>query len=344
MNGMPPLTAAAPPLRTTIPVVTLGGTISMTGSGSGGLVPTLSGETLVAPLLRSLGDGIAVEFDNREPVASPNLTFAIIRDLAAALKDMLRRADIPGAVVVQGTDTIEETAFLLDLMLGDVAKPVVVTGAMRGADAAGADGPANMVAAIRVAAAMTSARRGVLLVLNDEIHAAAQVAKTSTSRLDAFISRNGGPLGMMSEGHPRYFHQTTHHSGKALSPTVGREPAVAIVKIGLGDEGHILQAIARLGYDGLIIEGMGAGHVPARLVPMVSAICAAMPVVLSSRTGSGFVHTSTYRYPGSETDLIAAGAIPSGFLDALKARMLLMTALACDCDRQEIAALYDAYR
>lgn len=115
MNGITSPVDAPTTRRTAIPVVALGGTISMTGSGNGGLVPALSGEALVAPLRQSLGDGIVVEFDSREPVAGPNLTFTIIRNLAATLRDTVRRTDVGGVVVVQGTDTIEETAFLLDL-------------------------------------------------------------------------------------------------------------------------------------------------------------------------------------------------------------------------------------
>lgn len=325
--------------RLSIPLIALGGTISMKEEGSG-LVPKLSGEQLVEPLRQFLDRGIVIECDSREPIAGPNLTFTIIRDLASSLKSTLLRSDVPGAVVVQGTDTIEETAFLLDLFLGDSSKPVVMTGAMRGADALGADGSANMLAAIRVVSATASARRGVLVVLNDEIHAAASVVKANTSQLNAFVSRNGGPLGIVSEGRPRYFNDIIRRTIPTLSPTAGHEPAIALVKIGLSDDGRMLQAIPRLGYDGLIIEAMGAGHIPGNLVPIVSAVCAIMPVVLASRTGSGFVYQNTYSYPGSERELIAAGAISSGRLNALKARMLLMAAIACGHDTKEIAMLF----
>jgi L-asparaginase len=320
----------------------LGGTISMV-ERQHGLVPSMRGEKLLESVAPYLGNEIKTSVYSHDPIASPNITFALIRDLAARLAVDLRDPGTCGAVVIQGTDTIEETSFLLNLLLS-TDKPVVVTGAMRGANAISADGPANIVAAIRTAADPASKNRGVLVVMNNEIHSATRVVKASTSQLDAFCSPNGGLLGILSEGDVSYFNMESSRSTIALSPAADREPAIALLKIGISDNGKILQALPSLGFEGAVIEGMGAGHVPAGLVPIIAELCTAMPIVLASRNGAGFVHRRTYNYPGSETDLISHGVIGSGSLNALKARMLLMAALASNHDRETIAAAFGVFQ
>jgi len=324
--------------RKLILIEALGGTISMV-SGKQGLVPALAGEKLLDGISPCLGSDIKTSVSNRIPIASPNLTFTLIRELAASLAKNLENPDVFGAVVIQGTDTIEETSFLLNLLL-DTDKPVVVTGAMHGANAVSPDGPANIIASIRVASDPASKNRGVLVVMNHEIHSAARVVKASTSQLDAFCSPNGGLLGILSEGDVRYFNIDAGYTKIALVPATAREPEIALMKIGLSDSGKSLQALPRLGYEGLVIEAMGAGHVPAGLVPIIAELRQHMPVVLSSRTGSGFVHRKTYSYPGAEMDLIPHGVITSGHLNALKARMLLMAAVASNCDSRKIEAAF----
>jgi L-asparaginase len=334
--------AAVSSQRKRILIVMLGGTISMTNAGNG-LVPTLSGEALLSPLSAYLTSDIEIAVENRTSVASPNLSFAVVRELAVSLPAKMRHSDICGVVVVQGTDTIEETSFLLDLLLAENSKPVVVTGAMRGADSLSPDGPANLLASIRVASEPASADRGVLVVLNEEIHAAAHVVKVSTSQVNAFSSPNGGPVGVLSEGAIHYFNNARLRANIPASCSAEREPPVALLKIGFSDDGRMLRILPRLGFEGTVIEAMGAGHVPGSLVPSIGELRRHMPVILASRTGSGFVHTKTYSYPGSETDLLSCGLFPSGHLNALKARILLMTALACDCTRGGIEDAFKVY-
>jgi L-asparaginase len=233
-------------------------------------------------------------------------------------------AGVDGAVVIQGTDTIEESAFLLDLLVGG-DQPVVVTGAMRGAAMPGADGPANLLAAARVAASEPARGLGTLAVLNDEIHAARFVQKSHTALPSAFTSPGVGPLGLVAEERVRILTRVARTPVMAAQD--GPPRPVALVRWAMGDDGRMLGALAGLGYRGAVIEGMGAGHVPADAAEAVGALAAAMPVVLASRCASGPVFSETYGYPGGEIDLVRRGAIPGGMLSGLKARLLLGLAL-----------------
>jgi hypothetical protein len=186
-----------------VAVVTLGGTIAMTRNTAeaGGVVPALSGEQLIKAV-PELDDGtVAIEVHGFRQLPGASLTFEDLIELAAFIKQ-LEEQGAAGVVVTQGTDTIEETSYLLDL-LHDGDAPVVVTGAMRNPTIAGADGPANLLAAVRVAASAVARGLGCLVVLNDEIHAARHVRKSHSTSTAAFTSPNAGPLARMVEGVPR---------------------------------------------------------------------------------------------------------------------------------------------
>jgi L-asparaginase len=246
-----------------------------------------------------------------------------------------------GAVVIQGTDTIEESAFILDLLVGG-EKPVVVTGAMRGADAPGADGPANLLAAARVAAAPEARGLGTLAVLNYDIHAARFVQKSHTTLPSAFLSPLVGPLGAVVEGQPRFFVRVSR--APTLSLSDGPPAPIALVKWAMGDDGRMLNALPDLGYAGLVVEGMGAGHVPADVAPILGDLAAKIPVALASRAMTGPVFTRTYGYPGSEIDLIARNLVPAGYLSGLKARLLLGFALRVAKGAGAVAAAFAPYQ
>ncbi|GDY30493.1 asparaginase [Gandjariella thermophila] len=179
----------------------LGGTIAMTASDAGGVVPALSADELVAAVPGLAETGIAVEVEDFRRVPGASLSFDDIAALSSAVRGRLA-GGVDGVVVTQGTDTIEETAYLLDLGHGAV-QPVVVTGAMRNPTLAGADGPANLLAAVQVAASRQARGLGVLVVFGDEIHAASRVSKAHTTNPATFRSANGGPLGYVVEGEPR---------------------------------------------------------------------------------------------------------------------------------------------
>jgi len=320
-------------------ILSLGGTITMTPSDSGGITPTLGAAELVAsvPALADVGD---IEARSPFRLPSPSLTPANLIEVASMIGEAFA-AGFDGAVVIQGTDTIEESAFLLDLLV-DSDKPVVVTGAMRGADAPGADGPANLLAAAIVAASPEARGLGTLVVLNYDIHAARFVQKSHTALPSAFLSPLVGPLGTLIERRPRFYVRVQRNP--SLSAAEGPPAPVALVKFAMGDDGRLLGALPGLGYAGVVLEGMGAGHVPAEVAPMVGELAAKLPVALASRVMTGQVFTRTYGYPGSEIDLIQRGVLPAGYLSGLKARLLLGLVLRSTRDPPKVAAAFAPYQ
>lgn len=316
----------------------LGGTIAMAAGENGGVVPALSARQLVDAVPGLAGTSIDVEVIDFRRVPGASLTVEDLTALAASIREHLATG-VDGVVVTQGTDTIEETAYILDLLHPDPA-PVVVTGAMRNPTLAGADGPANLLGAIQTAASPHSRHRGVLVVMADEIHAARRVRKTHSTSGATFQSPTGGPLGYLVEGQPRILNQLGYRPVIPLKP---EPPAVRIglVTVTLGDDGTLLQGIPdRL--DGLVIAAFGVGHVPGRIVAHLEELAARLPVVLASRTGAGTVLTSTYAFPGSEKDLLDRGLISAGFLDPFKARILLHLLLSADADRATVTAAFGA--
>ncbi len=319
---------------------TLGGTIAAVASeGSDGRVaPQIDGAGLVraVPQLAQCARIETVEFRR---VPSGDLTLDDVRELADAVRDQC--GDYDGVVVTQGTDTLEETAFALDLLL-ESGTPVVVTGAMRNPTMAGADGPANLLGAVQVAASREAAGRGVLVVMNDTIHAARWVRKTHTSSTAAFTSPGPGSLGVVHEGEPRFFSVASKRLVPLARP-MSDIPSVALVRVVLGDDDRFLRQVAALGYRGLVVEAFGGGHVPSRMVSALGELAQIMPVVLTSRTGSGSVLTSTYGFPGSEADLLARGLVWAGDLDGLKARLLLGWLLASGEGTEQVRASFRSF-
>jgi L-asparaginase len=238
-------------------------------------------------------------------------------------------------VVTQGTDTIEESAFALGILVAS-PKPVVVTGAMRNPTLPGADGPANLLAAVQVASSPETQGLGCVVVLNDEIHANRFVRKMHTTSTSAFRSPLAGPIGWVHEGRPRVVarHSPHVHVDIASGTPI---PPVALLKVSIGDDSRLLGEILGLGYAGLVVEGFGGGHVPEPLAPVLGELTARMPVVLASRTGSGEVLRETYGFEGSESDLLNRGLISAGLLDGLKSRVLLSLLLASGASRDAIA-------
>lgn len=313
-------------------LVSLGGTITMTPSAGPGIVPTLTGADLVAAV-PALGHVAQIEAVSPFRLPGPSLTLAHLRDVARLLNERLA-GDVAGAIVVQGTDTLEETAFVLDCLVGG-DKPVIVTGAMRGPEAPGADGPANLLASAIVALSPVARGLGVLVVLNDTIHAARFVQKASTFLPSTFASLSGGPLGCVIEGEARIDMRVTRRA-VIEGGEGGTDQPVALLTAVLGDDGRMLAGLPDLGYRGLVVEAMGVGHVPAVIVPALASLTEHFPVVLSSRVASGSVFMRTYGFPGSETDLLARGLIPSGALGGLKSRLLLSLLLGVGLQGNEL--------
>lgn len=315
-----------------IAVISLGGTIAMTTQTDGGATPTLSADDLVAAVPGLADTGIRVQVHDFRRLPGASLSFSDLFELAATIETLA----VDGVVVTQGTDTIEETAYLLDLVTtGDM--PIVVTGAMRNASMAGADGPANVLAAIRTAASTEARGTGCVVVFGEEIHAARWVRKTHATSPTAFTSYPG-PIGYVAEDRVRIL------ARPEVAPTVAPRGATAsarttVFTVGIGDDGTLLQVLGDH-IDGLVVAAFGAGHVPMACVDALTNLAKRMPVVLATRTGSGPVLRQTYGFPGSESDLLARGLISGSTLDPVKARILLHLLLMTGSDKDQITQVF----
>ena len=321
-----------------IVVLSLGGTISSVDTGGGGVGPSLTGKALVEAV-PEISEFAEVSADSVRQIPSSDLT---IEDLVEVAEEAMRRLDggATGVVVTQGTDSIEETAFALNLLVHRDG-PVIVTGAMRNPTLPGADGPANLLASVQVAASTVARGVGTVVVFNDEIHAAGYVQKTHTQNPATFRSPMIGPIGWISEGIPHIVVRPVNHH--RIDPgAVSGDQMVALLKIGVGDDGRLLSVIHELGYSGLVIEGLGGGHVPSVMVEPLAELATEMPILLASRTGSGEVLRNTYDFPGSEMDLIERGLVNTGRLDGLKARLFLTLLLRSGASRAEVFAAFDS--
>ncbi|MDO5666662.1 MAG: asparaginase [Alcaligenaceae bacterium] len=310
-----------------VAIGSLGGTISMTPeSGSKGIVPTLSAVDLISSI-PGVNQLARVHAEALNQVASIHLKF---EDLLTALnwaeQQVLDGAD--GVILTQGTDTLEESAFLLDLLWSH-QQPLILMGAMRGAAAVAADGPANLLNSIQVAVSANSRERGVLVVMNEQIHYARWVQKRHSLSLAAFVS-DVGAAGTLVEGRALYFaappKRLTFDKPARCSKTV-------LLWINHLDEHSDLlskhDSLDPLGesFDGMVFGGVGAGHVSAVVAQWIAKWAKLKPVLISTGTGAGSTAFSTYGYPGGEVDLQKHGALMAGFLSPKKARLLLWVVL-----------------
>lgn len=320
--------------RSAVAVGTLGGTITMTRTATElGAVPRLSAVDLVTAVPQLAGRELTAQTLLSLPGASLDETH--LRIALSWATDRVRCGDA-GVVLVQGTDTLEETAYLADLWWPHDA-PLVITGAMRPPDHAGADGGANLLAAVTAAESVASAGRGVLVVLNDEVHAAAFAAKRDSASVAAFSSPSFGPLGRLVEGDV-VFAGPPSRPQPFLAPPPTATPRVALLTNHLGDDGRLLDLVADDGYDGVVVAALGVGHTSARFADAVSRVIGRLPVVFATRTGGGSTWRTTYGFEGSEQDLLARGAVGAGWLSPPKARVLLSTLLALGFDQERIVA------
>lgn len=320
-------------------ICSLGGTIASVGPVGAGAAPKLTAAEILARVhgLDRVAELVPID---HATVPSSEMGIGTVLEVHAAIEEAVRTHDADGVVVLQGTDTLEESAFILDLVHA-ADTPVVVTGAMRTADAPGADGPANVSAAVATAASPAARGLGVLVVANDEIHAARFVQKTHTSSTATFASPTAGPIGWTSEGRVRIPLRVPRGPVVEVSRGVPIPP-VALLKLGIGQDDRLLSHVVDEGYAGLVIEAFGGGHVPSQLVPLLESIARQIPVVLASRTVSGEVLRGTYGFPGAERDLLARGLVPAGALDALKVRVLLSLLLAAGSEG-DLAGILDSY-
>ncbi|MFV9474710.1 asparaginase [Advenella sp. RU8] len=318
-----------------IAIGALGGTISMTASQSGGVTSTLGAREL-AETLPGIADLADLSLHTLQKLPSGSIRFEHLFDcLAWAQKEVNMGA--AGVIITQGTDTLEESAFFLDLFWKHEA-PLVLMGAMRSPAEPGADGAANLSASVAVACSQASANRGVLVVMNDEIHEARHVRKTHSTRLNAFESPVFGVVGVVSENRVQYFRPTVRKPQLAVPASTHGN--VLLLEHALGDDPGMLSLLLEHGAcQGVVVAGFGAGHVSESMRDVLVAAAQRLPVIVCSRTGAGTTTQAVYGYKGAEIDLQKNGILMGQWLCPRKARLLLSVALWNDCDREQIKEL-----
>ena len=317
-----------------VAILTTGGTIAMQhDAAAGGAVPTLGAADFTAALPEGLPELRTEELVNLPSSHFTLETLATIRERVAALA---LEPDVAGIVVTHGTDTLEETAYLLDLTVpGD--KPIALTGAMRTASDVGYEGYANLVAAVRVAAAPQARGLGALVVLNDEIHAARRVTKMHTLSPATFQSPAWGPVGRV-EGDRVIVERRTE---RRVLPWRGLEPNVPLIKLAVGMETDPLEDALARDVRGVVIEALGGGRVPVWWLPVIErARDRGVAVVIASRCPSGRVWDS-YGYPGAYHTLTGLGCLFAEGLNGQKARIKLMVILATTQEAGPLANLWN---
>jgi len=315
-----------------IGILFTGGTISMKlDPATGGAVPALGAEEILA-LVPGLGGIADVEIEDFSRLPGPHVTPEQMWRLAGRVAAWLDRPDVDGIVITHGTDTIEETAYLLDqVLLSD--KPVVLVGAMRTVSDVGWDGPANLLAAVRVAASPASRGHGVLVVMDDHILPAREVRKVHTESSSSFGTPEFGPIGQVDAGQVFFRRQPQPRAvwrDPAAEPglRVSRlETRVEMLKAYTGMDGALLDYLCGRDPRGLAVIAFGRGNVPPAIVPALQrALDAGVVVTVSSRCVAGRV-SPRYGYDGGGLQLQRMGAILAGDLSGAKARLLLMVVL-----------------
>lgn len=269
-------------------------------------------------------------------IGSQDIGWAEWDALHRAITDAQSDPEITGIIVTHGTDTAEETAFLLDLTL-DAGKPVVLVGAMRPADAVGSDGMRNFANAVRVAGDPEGASRGVLVVMGDTVFAASDVRKAATSNVDAFKGFPRGPLARVTPSSLDWFAPPHREASTARYPWPEALPRVAILTAGAGMDAKPVEALLGIGCKGIVLAGMGQGNAPRVVLDALqSAAASGVPVVRSTRVDEGMVDRNV------ELDDDARGFIASRSLGPAKARILLMVLIASGIiDAGTIQAAFD---
>jgi L-asparaginase len=318
-----------------VAVVFTGGTIAMRhDAAAGGNVPALDGAAILArtPGLDAIADVRPI--DHGLTPAS-HFRFATLIEIGRLLRDTLADPEVDGAVVVQGTDSIEETAFAWDLLLHG-PKPVAVTGAMRASHDPGYDGPANLRDAVACAASPALRDQGVVVSLAGTIEAADDVVKLHASALDTFRSPNLGPLGRVGEAGVSL---TRRRGPRRHVETSAARDRVHLITATVGMDGTLIDAAVAAGADAIVIAATGAGNTtPELLEAGQRATAAGIPVVLATRCVAGAAGTE-YAFPGGGATWARAGAIVAGTLCATKVRVAVALGLGGGLDRAGLEAL-----
>lgn len=318
-------------------VFTTGGTIAMMESQEGsGLIPARTGRELLdaVPQLASICEIELTEFSN---LPSPHIHPRNIFALRNVIRQIIDRDDVDGVVVTHGTDTLEESAYLMELTLSH-HKPVIFTAAMKPGTTVGADGPMNILSACMVAVSREARGHGVLVVMNEEIHTAREVRKTYTSNVATFHSPGYGPIGLVDADRVIFLRKSLIRHKFDVSHL---EEKVGLIKVCEGSDDLFIRCALDNHFAGLVIEGFGRGDVPPNFVQAISeAIESGMVVVMTSRCFQGRV-LGVYGYEGGGADLKRRGVLFCGDLSGPKARIKLMVALASTRDRRKLSSIME---
>ncbi|HCW7747235.1 TPA: asparaginase [Staphylococcus aureus] len=321
-------------------VIHTGGTISMSQDQSNKVVTNdINPISLHQDVINQDVINQYAQIDELNPfnVPSPHMTIQHVKQLKDIILEAVTNKYYDGFVITHGTDTLEETAFLLDLILG-IEQPVVITGAMRSSNEIGSDGLYNYISAIRVASDEKARHKGVMVVFNDEIHTARNVTKTHTSNTNTFQSPNHGPLGVLTKDRVQFHHMP--YRQQALE-NVNEKLNVPLVKAYMGMPGDIFSFYSREGIDGMVIEALGQGNMPPSALEGIQQLVSLnIPIVLVSRSFNGIV-SPTYAYDGGGYQLAQQGFIFSNGLNGPKARLKLLVALSNNLDKAEIKSYFE---
>lgn len=305
----------------TILAIHTGGTISMSQNERGEVVP--NAENPIAKEATILNGRVNLLTDELFNLPSPHVTPSVMLQLKERI-DEAEANGVDGVVITHGTDTLEETAYFLDLTLPSTI-PVVLTGAMRSSNEVGSDGLYNFQSAIMVAATEESRGKGALVVMNDEIHTARYVTKTHTTNVATFRTPTFGPIGVVAKGKAQYFQELIRQATCPIDRVVDH---VFLIKAYAGMTGDLFDALAEQPTQGLVIEGLGAGNLPPQTIPAVQRLLDQnVPIVLVSRCYNG-VAQDIYDYEGGGIELTKMGLILCQGLNGQKARIKLLVGLS----------------
>ena len=319
-------------------VVFNGGTISMkVDDRIRAAVPSLSGEDIMA-MVTGIEEYAEIESYNFSSLPSPYMTPKLMLDLSNQVQELLNRDDITGVVVTHGTDTLEESAYFLDLTLKS-QKPVIITGAMRSSSELGYDGPFNLASSICTAISDDARNRGVLVCFNGELHSACEVTKRNSMALNAFSTPNFGPIGIVDNNKVIFYRNNPESIHMKIQNT---DKDVAIIKCSAGSDSKFIDFSIDQGYKGIVIEALGRGNVPPTMVDGIKHVIAKdIPVVIVSRCFEGRVFES-YGYEGGGKELKEIGCIFGDVFASQKARIKLIVALNYSNDMSKIKSIFES--
>lgn len=316
-------------------VIHTGGTISMSEDKDTGKVETNAEHPMHRhqAFIQSLGDITEI---NPFQVPSPHMNNQYINQLKDIITESIDKDEYDAFVITHGTDTLEETAYLLDLTI-DTKLPIILTGAMRSSNEIGSDGLYNYVSALKVASTDDAQNKGVMVVFNDEIHTAKNVTKTHTSNTSTFQSPNYGPIGSVTKTHVIFHHQPFPYK---KYPNINPDIKIGIVKAHMDLSSDLLDFFVEKQYDGLIIEALGQGNMPpTALQGIQNLLDADIPVVMVSRSFNGIVG-GIYAYEGGGYQLQQMGIILSNGLNGQKARLKLLVGLSNHLSKENLVEYF----